>query len=924
MNPFHLNKIRMILFIFISMAILVASGWSAMAASNWLQSDQDLFTNAATQGSLTPSTEQVTTRYVNINFALLDNATEGDAIGLNLYDDLYYTAILERKEIIQPEGYIWIGYLQGVEYSQVVLAVGGGQIAGNITSPLGQFQVRYAGNGVHAIYTIDQSTFPDELPPISIIAESEAESNISEVSDLCTSIDVMVVWTQAAETAAGGSTAMQNLINLAKTETNQSYINSNMTQRINLVHAEKVSYTESGDFSTDLTRLRNLSDGYIDNVPLLRNTYYADLVSMFIEGTQYCGIGYLMSTVSPSFESNAYTVVAQSCATGYYSFAHEMGHNEGALHEWYTDPGTTPYEYAHGFVNTVDRWRTIMSYNNQCSDSGFNCTRLQYWSNPDITYGGDPMGVPSGSYHPADNHLALNNTCTTVANFRDRPDPPGTFDKTSPANEATSVSTNPTLSWGSSSEAISYEYCYDTSNDNACSSWTNVGSNTSVGLSGLGSNTTYYWQVRANNGIGTTYAGGSSTAFWSFTTGNVPEAFAKTTPTNGATVISTTPTLIWGSSSGATSYEYCYDTSNDNACSGWTNNGTAISVGLSSLSAGTTYFWHVRAINSIGMTYANSSSTAFWSFTTGNVPDAFNKTAPTNGDTNILLNPTLSWGSSSGVTSYAYCIDTSNNSTCDASWVSTGTNTSVGLSSLSTGTTFYWHIRAENSFGTTYADGSATSFWSFTTENVPGAFAKTTPTNGAIGISTSPTLIWGSSNGATGYDYCYDTTNDNACSNWTSVGSNTSMGLSGLSLNTTYYWQVRANNGIGTTYADGSSTAFWSFTTENVPEAFAKTTPTNGAIGISTSPTLIWGSSNGATGYDYCYDTTNDNACSNWTSVGSNTSMGLSGLSLNTTYYWQVRANNGIGTTYANNSSTAFWSFKTATFLFTYLPSIVK
>ena len=39
--------------------------------------------------------------------------------------------------------------------------------------------------------------------------------------------------------------------------------------------------------------------------------------------------------------------------------------------------------------------------------------------------------------------------------------------------------------------------------------------------------------------------------------------------------------------------------------------------------------------------------------------------------------------------------------------------------------------------------------------------------------------------------------------------------------------------------------------------------------------------------------------------------MGLSGLSYNTTYYWHARAENGFGTTYANSSPTAFWSFTT-------------
>ena len=98
----------------------------------------------------------------------------------------------------------------------------------------------------------------------------------------------------------------------------------------------------------------------------------------------------------------------------------------------------------------------------------------------------------------------------------------------------------------------------------------------------------------------------------------------------------------------------------------------------------------------------------------------------------------------------------------------------------------------------------------------PGAFGKTSPANGATGVSTSPTLSWGSSSGATSYEYCYDTSNDNNCSGWTSNGAATSKALSGLTPGVTYYWHVRALNAGGTTYADGSATAFWSFTTEAV------------------------------------------------------------------------------------------------------------
>jgi hypothetical protein len=97
--------------------------------------------------------------------------------------------------------------------------------------------------------------------------------------------------------------------------------------------------------------------------------------------------------------------------------------------------------------------------------------------------------------------------------------PPADFNKTAPTNAATEVNPNATLSWAVSDGAASYEYCYDTTNNNACDmSWISTGANTSVSLTGLNINTAYYWQVRAVNTGGTTYA---DTSTWgSFTTGN--------------------------------------------------------------------------------------------------------------------------------------------------------------------------------------------------------------------------------------------------------------------------------------------------------------------------------------------------------------------------------------------------------------------
>ena len=81
---------------------------------------------------------------------------------------------------------------------------------------------------------------------------------------------------------------------------------------------------------------------------------------------------------------------------------------------------------------------------------------------------------------------------------------PGAFDKTAPANLASIAGTSTTLTWGTSTNAASYDYCVDTVNNAACdTSWVSTATATSAPLSGLTAGTTYYWQVRATNATGT-------------------------------------------------------------------------------------------------------------------------------------------------------------------------------------------------------------------------------------------------------------------------------------------------------------------------------------------------------------------------------------------------------------------------------------
>ena len=216
------------------------------------------------------------------------------------------------------------------------------------------------------------------------------------------------------------------------TEANQSYANSDMVQRLRLVHTlETAAGDAQNQFDPDLAALRNLSDGIFDEVDAARETFHADEVALIIEDDSACGLGYLDSDAT-----SAFVTVHRTCATGYYSFAHELGHNMGAHHAWYE---SDEQNYHHGFayISDTTRWRTVMAYNDQCAATapGTYCDRLQYWSNPAVTFSGIAMGVASdgpmdcvaGSLNPnpstcaADNHLRLNNTCSTVANFRTAP-----------------------------------------------------------------------------------------------------------------------------------------------------------------------------------------------------------------------------------------------------------------------------------------------------------------------------------------------------------------------------------------------------------------------------------------------------------------------------------------------------------------------
>jgi len=255
-------------------------------------------------------------------------------------------------------------------------------------------------------------------------------------------IDVAVAYTQAARNSLGGEARVKAEIDLLFTEANYAYSQSGIDLRLELAATNEVRY-EGKNSKVDLDRLKDRADGYLDGVHGLRDAAGADIVVLLVGAEAWgssdatCGRAFQLSDpwLSDSFSSYAFVVMRADC--GARTFVHELGHIMGVAHDRYEeceaencDPVAFPYGY--GYVNQrafrpgaqpSARWRTVMAYNNQCADAGFNCQQLVRFSNPSQNYSGDPMGVlgrhnSSQVNGPSDAARTLNLTRETLSNFR--------------------------------------------------------------------------------------------------------------------------------------------------------------------------------------------------------------------------------------------------------------------------------------------------------------------------------------------------------------------------------------------------------------------------------------------------------------------------------------------------------------------------
>lgn len=359
-------------------------------------------------------------------------------------------------------------------------------------------------------------------------------------------------------------------------------------------------------------------------------------------------------------------------------------------------------------------------------------------------------------------------------------------------------------------------------------------------------------------------------------TAESPAPFGKITPADGATISPNLPaTLTWQASVGATRYEYCVYTTSPTACDGAWLSTTNLEAEVGPLSGYLTHHWQVRAVNTAGTTLADEGN--WWSFYPGDLgrvnvaaasaggralassehSEGYAASGAINGD-----RAGLNWGYGGGWNDgtpnawpdylqvaftaprlinevdvfsvqddYQSPIEPTLGQTFSLYgltdfWVQTwsGTQWVTVPGGVISGNTQVWrqvtfppvlttNIRIfVNGALTTWSRIAEVEAYSVAPSQPPSEFGKVLPTNGATGQpSPYATLIWDTTAGATHYEYCVDTTNDDACDgSWVSTPSNGAM-VSFLSSNTVYYWQVRAVNAAGATPADNGT--WWSFST---------------------------------------------------------------------------------------------------------------
>lgn len=386
-----------------------------------------------------------------------------------------------------------------------------------------------------------------------------------------------------------------------------------------------------------------------------------------------------------------------------------------------------------------------------------------------------------------------------------------------------------------------------------------------------------------------------------FNGGALPSTTLAPAAPTGLTAVGGTGqvTLSWASVSNATSYNVYYAaTSGVSTASGTKITSVSAPYVQTGLTAGTTYFYVVTAVNSSGESAASAQASA------GTAPAPPEPTVPAapagvtaTGGTNQV---TISWSAVSSATTYnVYYATTSGVTKANGTKITDVTSPAV-QTGRADGTAYYYIVTAVNSVGESAASNqvAATTLAAVPAPTVPAAPTAVT----AVGGANQATITWPAVSGAASYNVYWSTASGVTTTSGTKIaGASSPYVKTGLSAGTTYYFIVTANNSVGESAASTQATATTNAAPPAVPATPAGVTATGGVNQISIS----WAAVPGATTYNIYWATASGATTSGTRITVVSNSFLQTGLAASTTYYYIVTAENAAGQSVASAQVSA-------------------
>ncbi len=392
---------------------------------------------------------------------------------------------------------------------------------------------------------------------------------------------------------------------------------------------------------------------------------------------------------------------------------------------------------------------------------------------------------------------------------------------------ATGGTNQVTLKWDTVSTATSYNLYYATTSGVTKATGTKISSATSPAVqTGLTDSTAYYYIVTAVNSAG---EGAASVQVAATTLAVTPAPTAPAAPT-GVTAVGGTnqATISWPAVAGAASYNVYWSTKNGvTMASGMKVAGVTSPKIINALSAGTTYYFIVTAVNSVGESAASSQSSATTAAAPPSVPATPTGVTATGGANQV----SIAWTAVSGATSYNIYWLTATGVTTSSPKITTTTNSYI-QTGLAASNTYYYIVTAANAAGQSAPSAQVSAATNAPVVVIPSAPTGVTATGGANQVSIS----WTAVSGAVSYNIYYATTSGVTKTNGTKITNASSPYVqTGLAAGTTYYYIVTAVNSA----AEGAASAQASAATNGAPPALTTLTPNCATACHGLPPTTV-------------------------------------------------------------------------------------